>query len=395
MRSLDEHLGAAERSNGRVVLLAGDTGMGKTRLLFEFLRRVRASGKIDVLEGRGYEQDQATAFGPLLEALQAARRPGAGRAPRERTEWEGLRKELSRPHPDRQSLQSLQLALRPAAGEKTRLLALEDLHWSDPASLEALHLLARGMDRERLLLLGTYRTDEVGRGHALTHWIAQWTRARQLVEIAVPPLPRDELAMLVDAVLGLAASPGFTSALYERTGGNPLFAEEILRRWIEEQGIEAVRRAAQAGDAPPPGGVPPAVKESVLTRAEKLGAPTRALLRTAAVLGRWFDFDLLKRVSGEGEQEVLQAVGEMVDAGMVQELAGKIPDRFAFRNVLTREAIYDDLLGREKRSLHLKVLAALESEATGGEASERAGALAYHSLSPRPGEGPALQHPGR
>lgn len=383
MRQLEEQLSLAERGRGSLVVIAGDTGIGKSRLLQEFLRRVRAAGRFEVLEGRGYEGDRGTTFGPLAEALTSSLRRGQAKdasARSSRAGWEAALREMRRGQADRPALEAVREALRPAVGDKPRLVALEDLHWADPATLESLRFLARGIGQDRLLAVGTYRTDELRRGHLLAEWSAQLTADRLLQEARIEPLGRDELAMMVEAILGQPGAPRWTSALHDRTGGNPLFVEELIRRWIERDGAEAVRLAARDGEMAAGEDMPPAVKVGAIRRLDQLEPAARSIAHAAAVIGCGFDFDLLHRVVGGEEPGLVRALADMVDGCLIREVEGE-PDHFRFRNVLLREAIYDDLLGREKRRLHQAVLAALESDPTA--AAGRAAALAYHSLQAR------------
>ena len=259
---------------------------------------------------------------------------------------------------------------------------LEDLHWADQTSLELLRYLVRAGQGDSLLVLGTYRTDELHRRHPLTHFLAQLTRERAYQEVRIAPLSGPELAQMLEATLERTVPGPFVAALEERTGGNPFFVEEILRSLLDQARLDAVIQASLRGGATAPLAIPLSLKDSIQSRTADLDATTVEVLQYAAVIGRRFDFELLLRLTGLGEAALVQAVERLVERQLVAEEPGDQEDRYSFRHALSREAVYEELLGRSRRLKHRAVLQALE-ELYPANQEPVLDQLAYHSLQAR------------
>ena len=282
----------------------------------------------------------------------------------------------------RRVFEGLYHVLRPGPATVPRLLLLEDLHWSDQTSQELLRSLVRAIEEDRVLILGTYRRDELHRRHPLTHWLAELGRERLLSEVDLAPLGPEEVARMVDGILGRAAPPGFVGAVYDRTGGNPFFIEEILKSLMESEDMQAAVESAQHGRGLERWQIPLSVRDSVVGRTTGLDDTASQVLKYAAVIGRAFDFELLLGLTGLREEQLLSAITALVERQLVAEVRQEGEDRYVFRHALTREAIYEDLLGREKRRMHLEVLGAIE-RSRAHEGNGRVDQLAYHSLKAR------------
>ncbi|MGH2627462.1 MAG: ATP-binding protein [Anaerolineales bacterium] len=397
LRELEEHFRAAGGGSGRLVVISGEAGVGKTRLLAEFLQGVFRDGRAEILEGLCYDEDPAVPYGPVIEALRGwMRRRGSDVVAGPAGSWTGdlarLLPELGQAPPPlseseapaqkRRVFEGIYQVLRPGAAQPTRVLVLEDLHWSDQTSQELLRHLARAIEADRILIIGTYRKDELHRRHPLTHWLADLNRELLLAEVDLGPLIRDEVAQIIDAILGRAAPPGLVGAVYDRTAGNPFFVEEILKSLMESGEMEEVILAAQQGRGLDRLQIPLSVRDSVVGRTAGLSDTTTQVLKFAAVIGRAFDFELLLGLTGLTEEVLLKAIADLVERQLVAEVKQEGEDRFEFRHALTREAIYEDLLGREKRRMHLEVLQAIE-QTRAFEGNGRVDQLAYHSLKAR------------
>ena len=241
-------------------------------------------------------------------------------------------------------------------------LVVEDLHWCDEVSLDFLAFLARGQgqpaSRQPLLILATYRAEDAE--PALRGWLAQLDRARLADEIALGPLSRDETLQLLAATFGGAQLPvGLVDAIHELAEGNPFRIEELIGALV------AAGEAAPAERGITEGGLwrwsarpvhewrlPRSLYEAVRERVASVGPAARELLTLAAVVGRRFDFELLQRLAQVDERTLLVLVKELVGARLVVE---ESPDRFAFRHALTRQAVYGELLARERLALHRTV----------------------------------------
>ncbi|NTU79418.1 MAG: AAA family ATPase, partial [Chloroflexales bacterium] len=373
LAALRGHFAQARAGVGQVVLLAGEAGVGKTRLLREFAQAAAAEGGVAIYSGHCYDERPAPPYGPfaeLLRRLGEAAEPALGdiRAPADGASGD--------PHAERRlRFHAIYQALRPPDA-RTHLLFLEDLHWADQTSQDLLFYLARAIEADRILIIGTYRTDEMHRLHPLAGLIARLTRDRRHHEVRLAPLSRAELAEMLAATLGAEPSAELVSALYERTEGNPFFAEELLGALLADGALPGP--AARALDA----ALPLSIRESILRRAADLDEPTRAAMSAAAVIGRRFDFELLLRLTGMEEVALLRCLSALVERQLIAEEPGGPEDRYSFRHELIRAVLYEEMLRRERRLRHHEVLRALE-DLHRADPAAAIDQLAYHALMAR------------
>lgn len=395
LQELEEQLRLARAGLCRVVLLAGDAGVGKTRLLRTLLERARSQPGIQILQGYCFEEYPPAAYGSFAGALRDFMR-AHGPEPMIRAagplagDLLPLLPELGLPSPgpvimdDAQSrkqrlFEALYRVLRPQGAAQCRVLVLEDLHWADQTSLELLRYLARAAEREALLLLGTYRADEVTLSHPLHHALVQLTRDRLLHEVSLPPLTTVEVAQMIDAIIGRGVPDPFLATMADRTGGNPFFVEEVLSSLLDAGTLDAAMEAAQRGRHESQLLIPRSIRDSIHGRTRDLDEATIDVLRYAAVVGRHFDLQLLGRVTVLAATALIGAVSRLVERQLVVEERGSREDRYSFRHALSREAIYDELLGLDRRRRHRAVLGALE-ELHPEDREPVLDQLAYHSL---------------
>lgn len=398
LRELEEHLHLACNGSGRVVFVGGEAGVGKTRLVREFVGAASPTVGVEVLEGRCYEEEPSIPYGPFVDALrsslsrhspQALVRSVGPWAP----ELSKLLPELESPTgvtmlaadprgEKRRVFEAIYHFIRPRATQGCRILVLEDVHWSDRTSQELVRYLARAIQFDSILVLATYRTEVLHRNHPFMHLVAGLTRDRVYHEVRLVPLSRHDLGEMLETTLERPLPPGFIDLLYDRTGGNPFFVEEVLSSLIEHDRLDTLIRNAQQGKGIEQINVPISVKDSILSHTVDLDATTARVLNYAAVIGRRFDFELLLRLTGLEEPRLLRSIELLVGRQLVVEDAGDSEDRYSFRHALTREAVYGDMLGRERRMKHREVLRAMEelyAKKLGGSVEE----LAYHSLQAR------------
>lgn len=376
---------------GEVALIAGEAGVGKSRLLRALLDDARARGFF-VLRGSSFEADTPIPYAPLLDLVRmfsesASPALVAHVLEPAAIELVALFPELRSIFPDaatgttadpdlgrRRLFHALAHAVGRIAQTQPVVLAFEDVHWSDDATLDLIFHLVRSEASHPVAVVLTRRPDEGG--SRLAQLVAELERARVLTEIPVRALGRDDVDEMLRAIFGAQAGPGgdFVDLLHGLTEGNPFFVEETLKalivagdltkrdgRW-RAQSLERVR-------------VPRTAVEAVRRRLATLTVPARSLASTASVAGRRFDFELLQRVTGAEERELLALIKELIGAQLVVEESA---DRFAFRHALTREAIYVDLLARERIALHREIAAALE-RSTDEAAGPVVESLAYHT----------------
>ncbi len=253
------------------------------------------------------------------------------------------------------------------------LLTVEDLHWSDAASLEFLLFLVRRSAPYPLLLLLTYRSPESQTG--LAPLLTGLDREPIAASLPLKPLTRVEMAQMLRAILDQPRPPSaeFVAAVHRLTEGNPFFTEEILTSLIASEDIYLVegrweRKPLTQID------IPGSIQRVVEQRLSHLTQPARQLLDLAAVSGRSFDFIVLQALTGHADRELLGLIKELMTAQLVVE---ENADQFAFRHALTREALYSQLLGRERQTLHGQMAQAIE-QIYAGAIDIRLEALAYH-----------------
>ncbi len=356
-----------------VMVVGGEAGVGKTRLAVEFSTRAGAAG-IRILAGACVPVGETSLpYGPVAEAI---RRFAHSADPGElRAVLGPARGELARLLPDLGDSGEADLTAPPAwargrffeallglirrlSASAPLLLVVEDLHWADRATLDLLGFLERNLRDERLMLLATYRSDELQRGHPLAPFLAELERMRQVERVELAPLDEVELGRLIGGILGREPDPSLVATIHHRTNGNPYYAEELLA----------------LGD--PTGPLPPTLRDVVLARVEGLAEPTRALLQVASVAGPRIDSLLLARVEGVEPQALTDALREAVTHHILAPPEGE-EEAFAFRHTLLREAVYEDLLPGERRRLHARVAQALEDSSSRADPTFLA-ELAHH-----------------
>jgi predicted ATPase/DNA-binding CsgD family transcriptional regulator len=232
---------------------------------------------------------------------------------------------------------SLVRLLRGLAAETPLLVVIEDLHWSDPATRDAITYLVPSLTGERIVLCLTYRTDELDRRHPLLPWLAEIGRTGAFERIDLERFDREDTARIVAAIRGEELDPAKLARLHERTDGNAFFLEEVLL-------------AGASGSAR--GGLPPTIMATLVARIAAAPPNVQRVLRVAAVAGRRVDHELLAEVAGQSEDELTDALRGALDRQLLVMDSDRASAGYAFRHALVQEAAYDDLLPGERRSLH-------------------------------------------
>ena len=253
------------------------------------------------------------------------------------------------------------------------LLIIEDMHWSDDTSLEYLHYLARRCAAHPLLVLLTYRSDEVR--SRLRQWLAEFDRERLAQELSLSPLTRNHVDAMLRVIFDIQQPihAEALAALYTLTEGNPFFIEEVLSSLIAT-GVIFYAHGAWDGKSMRELRVPRSIKNAVQQRTERLSPAARELLVLAAVAGQRFDFALLQQVLQREEHQLLPLIKELITAQLVVEESA---EQFAFRHALTRQAISAELLARERKALHRTTAETMEHLYTTTRDAHLAD-LAYH-----------------
>ena len=365
-----------------VVTVDGEAGSGKTRLLLELADEVRAEGAT-VLAGRCTE-DGVVPFAPFTEALRPYLVEPAGALPA----W--VVGELSRLLPDlepearppegepRDARHRLFEATAATIGHAARaapvLLVVEDLHWGDRATLAMLAHVIRTLSSTPLLLAGSLREEDAGTNPELHALLGDLRRERRLERVPLGGLSEDETGELADAWLGEPVSPELIAAVHRRTGGTPLFVEELVRHLVEtlpDPSPEALLAAAGVE-------VPEGVRSLMHRRLALLPELADQAVRFAAVSGEDFALADVAAACESGDDAVADALDAAVAAGLVDEAAS--PGQYFFAHALVREAVLAGLSSTRRALLHRRMAEVLEARS----ADRRLPELARHLLDARP-----------
>ena len=359
-------LAEAEAGRGGVVLIAGEAGVGKTRLAHDVL----AGSGLRLLVGEA-AQEGTPPHGPVVAALRSYLRaePGGldGCGPLKR-HLALLLPELgpaSRRSDPPTLLEALRAAFAAIGRAAPSVVLLDDLQWADETTLlDVLPMLAASLGEERLLVVGVYRSDEVPRGHPLRRLRRDLRRSGRLRELALEPIDEAATTALATGIVGGPLAPSLASTLYERTQGVPFFVEELAAALASGGRLHAGSRGLElvAGEDVP---LPDTVREAILLRASTLSDQARGLLEVAAVAGLSVELEVVVALAGE------RGLDEAIDAGILAETDG---GGARFRHALTREALYGDTPWTRRRALHRKLALAL------AERGARPGLVAEHWL---------------
>src|SRR6266511_1644696 len=318
------------------VVVAGEAGVGKTRLVSELLARARAHGALTLVGGCLDVGEGVVAYAPMVEAL--------------------------RPLGELLGPEELERVLAGARPELARLV-VEDLHWADRSTRNLLGFLVRNL-RGGVALVLTYRSDELHRRHPLRGFLAELERSGRVERLELGRLGRRELGELLAGILGEPPAPALVDEILARSEGNPFFAEELL--------------AARVGGVGGSAELPEAIRDLLLARVEALPEATQRMLQVAAVAGRRVDHDLLAEVAAQPPERLVELLREAVTHHLLVVDGGS--GAYAFRHALVQEAIYDDLLPVQRPPLHAASAHALAAriEGEGGAGAAELGRLAYH-----------------
>jgi tetratricopeptide (TPR) repeat protein/DNA-binding CsgD family transcriptional regulator len=373
LTSLYTLIDQTRQGQGQVVLLSGEAGIGKSRLAAEVKTEAHRQGFL-ALQGSCFPSDRSSPYAPLLDLLGSSQTKELLLL--STVNLEPLARELSLLHPGLLPLPSGETTPRPLDPEQEKrrlftalthfftdlttkqpvLLLVEDIHWSDETSLEFLHVLVRRCAHHPLLLVLTYRSEEIHPG--LSNWLVQLDRERRAQEFLLTPLSRSDVEAMLQAIFELERpAPAETlDAIYGLTEGNPFFIEEILKSLINAGVNFAIYEAPEyrpLNELP----MPRSVQGAVQQRLDQLSEAGRHVVSLAAVAGRRFDFGLLQQITHYDEQELLTLMKELIAAQLVVE---ESEEQFAFRHALTQQAIYLQLLLRERKALHRTIAETME-----------------------------------
>jgi DNA-binding NarL/FixJ family response regulator/tetratricopeptide (TPR) repeat protein len=367
LRTLAEAFASASGGAGQLVVVGGEAGAGKTRLVTEFLESLDGAVR---LQGGCLELGQAVMpLAPFVAVLRQLARdvgeeradllvgpqlagflPGPNQAPLD-AEWTG----------QAGMFEAFRAVLEQLADESPVVLVVEDLHWADRSTLDLVTWLARTLPDARVLVVATYRSDEMRRSHPLRPVLAELGRLAHVERVDLLPLTEEEVVELLTAIQGSPVPRHVAEQIADRSEGNPFFAEELF---------------AGSGD----GGVPLTVRDILSARLDALPEPAKEVLRIAAAAGRRVDHRLLEVVAALDADDLDAGLRAAVDGQALESDAEGFGYRF--RHALLQEAVHDQLLPGERTRLHRAFADALlnEPELAAGGADSVHAELAHHAL---------------
>ena len=372
LETLRGALDQAFDGRGQIVMVAGEPGIGKTRTAQELALHGEERGAL-VLWGRCHEEAGAPPYWPWVQIFRGALGAADARALLDdlgigASDMADILPEIRDLAPCLEPSASLEDAAQARfrmfeairqfiAGlnrDRTVLLVLDDLHWADTPSLRLLEFLAPELADSRLLLVGTYRANELSRQHPLSDALGGLARVPHATRIHLAGLTAEEVHEFIAAATGTRPPAWLASSLHSQTEGNPLFLREIVR-FLEQQGVFSAPLSA----LPPAIRIPEGVKEVIGRRLNLLSAACNELLALASVIGRDFALDLLQQVTGRlGDDSLLDALDEGVAAHVIEETT---EGHYQFTHNLIRMTLYDELRTARRRSLHRAVGKAIEA----------------------------------
>ena len=395
--AMRRYLEQALRSQGRVLMIGGQPGVGKTRIAKEFGAEAAGRGFL-TLAGGCYDREDAVPFSPFVEILETlgnvlnptAFRAALGNAA---AEMARLMPQLRRifsdvppplemsPDQSRESRRLLFNAFREFLGrnasERPVLLLMEDLQWADEGTLSLLSYLSRSVAEMPVLIVGTYRDDKVDTGRALAQTLDDLIRLHLSERISLRGLPRKAVAEMIQALSGREPPAAVVTLIYSNTEGNPFFVEELFRHLAELGKVSdsdgEFWRDFQLAQVD----VPHSLRLVIGRRLARLSSETQKILGTAAVIGRSFTFDLLEASTGLDADLLLDRVEEAEKGGLISSTLQFPEARFQFSHELIRKTVLGELSAPRRQRLHLQIAEAIE-RVYADALEERVNDLAHH-----------------
>jgi DNA-binding winged helix-turn-helix (wHTH) protein len=383
----------AASSRGRLFLISGEAGVGKSRLTDEVGSEADARG-MTLLVGHSSEQDEAVAYLPFVEVLEnfidrardvdRVRTAFGEQAPELARLLPGVNSllpglppplQLSPPQARRHLFNSYFYFLSRAAAEQATLMILEDLHWADDSTLSLLDHLVPRVSELPLMLICTYRDDAVDQAPGFARTLEFVMRRQNATRLALKCLPREEVAEMIHGLSGKPPPAAIVGEIFAETEGNPFFVEELFRHLEEENRLYdssgQFRSELRIGDHE----APQSVRLVIGRRLARLSDAAQRMLAVAATIGRVFDFDLLRAACDVEADPLLERLDEAERTGLIASAPASATLRYAFSHELIRQTVVAGLSAARRQRLNLDVAAAIERSSGGAADSGRARGL--------------------
>jgi DNA-binding CsgD family transcriptional regulator len=401
LQLVHDALGGALAGHGRLVMLSGEAGIGKTRLAQEAATLAVRRGML-TLWGRCLEEPGAPPFLPWTRAMQACLRACRDeRLPallgRDAAAAVEIAPELAERLPPGTAVPAIgegdqaRFRLfaavahfwRQVATVRPVLLILDNLHWADASSLRLLAFIGQELAESRIVLLGSYREMDVSRQHPLAATLAELLNTRQFCRLPLQGLSLEETERMVAAASAVTPPPAVIATMHRRTEGNPLYLVETLRFLLQGPCGADPHAAATLAET-----VPDGIRAVIGRRLDRLSAPCCELLSIAACIGRGFDLPLLADLASlaGGEAELLGRLDEALSHRIIETSPSGA--QYQFSHVLVREVLYDELPAARRVALHGRIAESLEARHAGNPDAALA-QLAYHAAAALPVGSPA------
>jgi eukaryotic-like serine/threonine-protein kinase len=392
MDELRAGLEDALSGRGRLMMLVGEPGIGKTRTSEEFATYARLRN-VQVLWGRCYEGEGAPAYWPWVQIirsyvhekdtkeLMSEMGPGAADIAQVVSEVKERLPGLPAPpqlEPDQARFRlfdSITTFLKNASKGAPLMVVLDDMHWADKPSLLLLQFLAKELRGSRLLVLGTYRDVELRRQHPLAQTLGELNRENLSQRVLLRGLTENDVKRFVEVTAGTTPSEALVQAVYRETEGNPFFVNEIVRLLVADGRLEKAEGVKDWSVT-----IPQSVREVVGRRLDHLSEECNKVLTIGAVIGREFGVKLLEKVAEVKGDRLLEALEEAMAARVIAELP-RATDQYWFSHALIRETLYEELSTTRRVRLHRQIGEALEELDAEGNLPQ----LAYHFCEAAPG----------
>ena len=383
MMEIKGHLEDSMKGNGRLVLIAGETGIGKSRLLEELGKYAESKG-VQYLKGRSLYKENAEPYLPFIEAFggfllrdidleESDGRALIGDAVDEQfsvgilplgqmsesstsSEKSGLGLQEER---DR-LFESLYRIVIDISEKRPLLLVLDDIQWADDSSLQLLHYLARNIRNQKVLMCASYSPEDLkedgGRTHPLSETLRRMSIEKLFNEIWLDRLNEKCTMKMTESLVGKQELPSeFIKLLYEKSEGNPFFIEEVLRSLVNEGLIQIDSYSWDGKIDTSLIRIPGTIRDLIARRIDSLDDKTKAILRFASIIGNRFNFDVLYKVSDVSEEEVTDAIDVSLEANIIHDDLSSEEESYKFDHALIREVIYESMSRSRRRLMHKKV----------------------------------------
>ena len=383
----------AAAGEASAVVVGGEAGVGKTRLVRQIADAVAAAGEgegVRVLSGTCIDLGEgAPPFGPMVEILRTLVREDGATAVRTYAgpaagELGRLVSDLASPEPPSVPEPVIGAsgpaggAIDPASGatrlfevflglferlahDRPVLVIVEDIHWADRSTRDLLTYLIHRLGPARVAIIMTFRSDELNRRHPLRPFLAELERSGRAEHVELARFDRDDVALQLQGILGEVPTPEIINAVFDRSEGNAFFTEEIVAAGRDMRSID----------------LSPTLRDVLVVRVEVLSDAAQQLLRIAAAAGRTVHHDLLAEVADYDDVHLRESLREATEHQLIEASGER---EYTFRHALLQEALYDELLPGERVDVHAAYAKALTErpELAGGDRARLSALLAHH-----------------